>query len=175
MYKIIGADWKEYGPVSADTIRQWIKENRATADTRVQLEGSRQWQRLAELAEFAPDFPAVPTGSLSSASVPSPAAPISAGPSSFSPQPRVQGLAIAGLIMSILGFFQCCAPLLCTLGLILSAMALVQIRQHPQYYTGKDLAIAGIVFAVAGFFLSLILQWSGVTKQMENLLRDLLS
>jgi uncharacterized membrane protein len=56
MYKIIGADQKEYGPVSADLIRQWIKEGRANAQTMAKFEGTDAWLPLSELPEFAVDF-----------------------------------------------------------------------------------------------------------------------
>lgn len=52
MYKIIGEDQKEYGPVTAEQIRQWLAEGRADADTKVQREGESKWQRLGVLAEF---------------------------------------------------------------------------------------------------------------------------
>jgi hypothetical protein len=48
MYKIIGADGREYGPVTADQLRNWIAEGRATAQTRAQAEGSAQWKPLPE-------------------------------------------------------------------------------------------------------------------------------
>ena len=57
MYKIIGADQKEYGPVSGDRLRQWILQNRANAQTLVKLEGSEEWKPLGEVAEFAAEFP----------------------------------------------------------------------------------------------------------------------
>src|SRR5512137_2778557 len=53
MYRIIGADQKEYGPVSADQIRQWIAEGRANGQTRVQAEGRADWQTLSTFPEFA--------------------------------------------------------------------------------------------------------------------------
>jgi hypothetical protein len=56
MYKIIGADGNEYGPISADQLRQWIAEGRANAQTKVQPEGSTEWKTLGTLAEFADVF-----------------------------------------------------------------------------------------------------------------------
>ncbi|MEI6085096.1 MAG: GYF domain-containing protein [Verrucomicrobiota bacterium] len=53
MYKIIGADGREYGPISSDQLRQWIAEGRANAHTRVQAEGATEWKSLAEMPEFA--------------------------------------------------------------------------------------------------------------------------
>jgi MFS family permease len=52
MYRIIGADEKEYGPVSAAQLRQWITEGRANSQTRVQVEGSTGWVPLGSLPEF---------------------------------------------------------------------------------------------------------------------------
>jgi len=53
MYKIIGADGKEYGPVSAEQLRQWLNEGRVNQQTRVLAEGVTDWQKLGEIAEFA--------------------------------------------------------------------------------------------------------------------------
>jgi GYF domain 2 len=52
MYKIIGIDAKEYGPVSAERIRQWLDEGRVDNQTKVQAEGELDWKRLADLPEF---------------------------------------------------------------------------------------------------------------------------
>ena len=51
MYKIIGADGHEYGPVGGDQLRQWIAEGRANAQTRAQAEGSTDWRTLADFPE----------------------------------------------------------------------------------------------------------------------------
>jgi len=59
MYKIIGADGNEYGPVSAEQIRQWITEGRLNAASRIQLEGSGEWKLVREVAEFSPQLPAL--------------------------------------------------------------------------------------------------------------------
>src|SRR5258708_7411217 len=53
MYKIIGADGKEYGPVTAEQLRQWMAEGRVNAATRVQAEGSTEWKTIGALPEFA--------------------------------------------------------------------------------------------------------------------------
>ena len=60
MYKIIGADQKEYGPVTEDQINQWISEGRANLHTRIQVEGQNDWQPLGSLAEFAGRFGPAP-------------------------------------------------------------------------------------------------------------------
>jgi len=74
MYKIIGADGKEYGPVSAEQLREWIAQGRANALTRVQPEGGAEWTTLGALPEFTNV-----TGTTSTPAPPAP--PPSAGPS----------------------------------------------------------------------------------------------
>ena len=56
MYKILGGDQKEYGPVTADQLRQWIAQSRVHAQTRVQVQGSTEWQRLGSLPELGGAF-----------------------------------------------------------------------------------------------------------------------
>ena len=53
MYKIIGADQKEYGPVNGDQVRKWINEGRANGLTLAQAEGSTDWKPLSSFPEFA--------------------------------------------------------------------------------------------------------------------------
>ena len=56
MYRIIGGDGREYGPVAPAQIEQWIAQNRANATTRIKPEGAAAWTTLAELPEFAAAF-----------------------------------------------------------------------------------------------------------------------
>ncbi len=53
MYKIIGGDQKEYGPVSTEQLRQWLAEGRVNAQTPVQAEGATEWKPLSAFPEFA--------------------------------------------------------------------------------------------------------------------------
>lgn len=52
MYKIIGADQKQYGPISADQIRQWISEGRVNGQTVACAEGTDEWKPLSQFPEF---------------------------------------------------------------------------------------------------------------------------
>jgi hypothetical protein len=72
MYKIIGADQKEYGPISGDQIREWISEGRVNGKTPVCPEGSQDWKPL----EMYPEFGLAP-GAVSTTAVGAAAAPIS--------------------------------------------------------------------------------------------------
>jgi TM2 domain-containing membrane protein YozV len=58
MYRIIGTDGQQYGPVTVDQIRRWLIENRVNAQTLAQLEGTQDWKPLVSFADFASDFKA---------------------------------------------------------------------------------------------------------------------
>jgi hypothetical protein len=58
MYRITGADGKEYGPISSDVLRLWISQGRANAQTKVLPEGATEWITLSQLPEFAADLAA---------------------------------------------------------------------------------------------------------------------
>ncbi len=51
MYRILGGDGKEYGPVSFQQLGQWIAEKRVNGDTRVQGEDGA-WRPLREVPEL---------------------------------------------------------------------------------------------------------------------------
>jgi len=56
MYRIVGKDGQQYGPVTAEQLRSWIAENRANAQTLAQAEGTQEWKPLGSFPEFAPDL-----------------------------------------------------------------------------------------------------------------------
>ena len=147
MYRIIGADQREYGPVSADQIRQWFKEGRANGSTLVQAEGVPGWKPLATYPEF---------------SVPPPAAPVPPSiPPSYAPThaPVVtaptNGNAITGLILGILSVTCVCAGLpVGAIGVIFSCIALSQLSHNPGQ-KGRGIAIAGLILSIVGVMISL--------------------
>ncbi len=53
MYRIVGEDGKEYGPVSLEEIKRWLIEGRVNADTMVMPEGGTRWQKLREYPELS--------------------------------------------------------------------------------------------------------------------------
>jgi TM2 domain-containing membrane protein YozV len=91
MYKIIGADGQQYGPVNSDQIRRWIAENRVRPETLVQAEGSTDWKPLAAFTEFATE------------TVPPTITPLSAPPPISIPNPRASNKVPAGICGIILG------------------------------------------------------------------------
>src|SRR5580765_235255 len=144
MYKIRGADQNEYGPVSAEIVRQWIAQRRANAQTLVQAEGSADWRPLSAFPEFSRDLQAPAAPPPVSGAAPRPASVV-VGPA------KTSGLAIASLVLGILGLFSC--GLTALVGLILGIVSLVKIRDSKGQLRGEGLAIAGT--CVSGVFLLL--------------------
>jgi thiol:disulfide interchange protein len=143
MYKIIGADQKEYGPITADQLRQWISEGRINAHTKVQPEGATVWKTVAELPEFAAALP--------------PSAPPMPGTPGYiaiaPPAATTSQLAIWAMITGILSLL--CCPVLGPLPIVLGIVALSQIKHHPQQ-AGAGFAITGIVLGVLSLIMAAV-------------------
>ena len=152
MFKILGSDGKEYGPVSADVVRQWIQERRANGQTRVQLEGTIDWTALADLPEFAPALvaressPPPPLPPLLSTSPTAAAAPTATT--------KTSGLAIASLVLGVLGF----CGITALLGIVFGIVAQVSISRSNGRLKGRGLAIAGMI--LSAFMLLVFLAMS---------------
>lgn len=164
MYKIIGADGKEYGHVTADQLRTWIAENRANAQTRVLPEGATEWKTLADLPEFV---------SLLGVAMPGTPATISLGVPQMA---KTNSMAVTGLIMGILSITCCviCIGLPCNvLGIIFSAIGLSQIQKNPATQKGKGMAITGLVLCLLSFVVWIILRftlpWSYIMQKAQEI------
>jgi prepilin-type processing-associated H-X9-DG protein len=134
MYKIIGADGKEYGPITAKQLQQWVSQGRANATTRVRLETSPDWQTLGSLPEFAEALSLPPTLPNLPAAAPVPA--------------KTSGLAIASLVLGLLGIL---CGITAVVGLVLGIVALIQINKSQGQLKGQGLAIAGLI--LSGLFI----------------------
>lgn len=62
MFTIVGADGREYGPVAAEQLRQWMAESRVTLDMRAKRAGTEEWRTLRDFPEFAAPQTAAATG-----------------------------------------------------------------------------------------------------------------
>lgn len=145
MYKVIGADGKEYGPVSAEVLRQWVAEGRAQAQTKILVEGTTEWKTLAEIPELAQ---ALGTVSVSAAS-PGPISPVQI--------PRTNSLAVTGLVCGIISVTVClcCYGLPFNLaGIVASIAALGQIKNNPQHERGYGMAVAGLVLSIVSLVMA---------------------
>ncbi|MCX6913134.1 MAG: DUF4190 domain-containing protein [Verrucomicrobia bacterium] len=142
MFKILGADQKEYGPVSEGQIRQWIAQGRANGQTKMQAAGSPDWKPLAEFPEFA------------EALQPAASPTDQAAPAAISPPPspaKTSGLAITSLVLGCLGLLTCGITSL--VGLILGIIALVRISKRNGQLGGQGIALAGTIVSAAFLLL----------------------
>ena len=159
MYRIIGADGREYGPISAEQVRQWIAESRANASTPTLTEGATEWKPLASLPEFSILF----------------AAPVTYAPAAVS-GPKTNAFALTGFILGMvsgpLSMFCCCVGPLCSiLGIIFSLIGLSQVNRHPDLYSGKSFAIAGLVIAILAlvfYIVMIIVVFLGVNLRIHE-------
>jgi len=137
VYKIIGSDGKEYGPTTADEINNWIRQGRLSAQSKIKPEGSAEWKVLAELPEFREALAVPPAGAAA------PSLPMSR---------KTSGLAVASLVLGVLGLFS--LGVTAIVGLVLGIIALVKINQSKGQLGGLGVAIAGVV--VSGMMFMMI-------------------
>jgi TM2 domain-containing membrane protein YozV len=151
MFRIIGADGQQYGPISAEQLRRWIAENRANAQTLIQPDGAPEWKPLSTFPEFAADLrPAPPAFSatpppfsatpIPAATPPSPAAArasskVAAGVcgillGSLGIHKFVLGYTGAGLIMLLVTILTC--------GLAAGVMHIIGLIEGIIYLTKSD-------------------------------------
>jgi len=158
MYKIRGADEKEYGPVTGEQLQQWIAEHRLNAQSLAQLEGTEGWKPLGQFPEFA--------ATLSSAA-PAPPGLGPIGPlSTYTPPQPANSMAITGLVLGCLSLV--CCQLLGIPGIIFSAIALSQLKQDSTR-GGRGLAVAGLILSILGLlFFCLLLAFGAFGALVEQ-------
>ena len=149
MYKIIGADGKEYGPISTDILKKWLAEGRINAQTKVLPEGATEWKALGEIPELA-------AGVTTAAPAPISAAPgYSTGATPAADQ--VNGPAIGLMVTAGIGFLlQAAGIALNALGIGIGAM---QQRQAggPEALANMLSGSMGIVSGVIGLIVGIII------------------
>jgi hypothetical protein len=90
MYKIVGDDGKEYGPVTAEQLRQWQSEGRVNVNTRVMDTDSGQWTTIGAMA-----------GAGAGAGAPPRAAPPAAAPQGEDPVAFTEAMIARGVKVDI--------------------------------------------------------------------------
>ncbi|HVM47463.1 MAG TPA: DUF4190 domain-containing protein [Candidatus Acidoferrum sp.] len=165
MYRIIGADGRQYGPVAANDVLLWIAEGRVAAQTLALAEGAPQWKPLAQFVEFAPALAG--RG----------AAPPAAFPVLLAPVPSNNAMAVTALIMGILAIIPgmcCCHGLpFNLLGIIFALVALSQIRRDPMAQQGRGMAVAGLVLCLLSVLMSIIFVLFAIAISVPDILRNL--
>ena len=156
MYKIIGADQKEYGPVTADEVRKWLAEGRANGQTLVQTDGG-PWKPLASFPELAADLPLSPP---SSSPLP-PGEPPMFAPSSSSDATRaVSAPAVCLMVTAVLGMLNS------VVGVVLNLVGVqfpgLDLPKDPQFaeferfveiFSGTVGTVSGLISLAVGAFI----------------------
>jgi hypothetical protein len=146
MYKVIGVDGSQYGPISLEQLRQWIAEGRVNAQTRVQADGAAEWKVAAEFPElgFAPG-----------GGMPRPG-PIAPPPLVGLNPPEQNGLAITSLVLGLLSL-ACFGFLTGVPAIICGHLARSRARQLPGQYGGAGFALAGLITGYIGTVVTLLI------------------
>ena len=129
MYKIIGTDGRQYGPIGVEQIRAWLAQNRINAHTLAQAEGSTEWKPLISFPELGAEFkiapPAMGMATMASGYNPRASNKIGAGVcgillGSLGIHKFILGYTGAGLIMLLVSVLTCfaLAPIVHLIGLI---------------------------------------------------------
>jgi hypothetical protein len=177
MYKVVGADRREYGPVSRETILEWIGQGRANAQTIAKFEEG-PWRPLATFDEFkaALGVTVVPgaTAASPTETPPGTGAPGGAGTTPLiqttyvsSEPPPYSGVGsqaketnVCSVIGLIVPLVCCCCPFAGPLiGIVFSLIGLSQIRANPEKYSTSDaLPKIGLGIGIAILILHVVLR-----------------
>ncbi len=149
MYKILGVDQKEYGPVSAEVVRQWIAQGRANAQTRVKTEAGLEWHPLGGLPEFADLFGSpAPQPNL-------PPPPVSNAFPSVVGAPKT-GMAITSMVLGIVSLV--CGSIFTGIPAIITGhIAHGRARRAPSEFGGGGFAIAGFVMGYCSMVFTVVM------------------
>jgi hypothetical protein len=154
MYKIIGADGKEYGPITAEQLRQWLAEGRANTQTQVLPDGATSWTTVGQLPEFAAAAPG-----------PAPITPIQPILQPAAAE-RVNGPAIGLIVVAILGaLVQIASLIMHVAGTSMLATSRMPNNPWASMFSGT----IGVVTGVVGLVVSgVILMGAIKMKKLES-------
>lgn len=148
MYKIIGGDGKEYGPVATEQLRQWLAQGRVNGQTKIRPEGANEWQSLSSMAEFA------------GTCAPPPVLPPPRGGDSISKLIPYRNVpALAGYYCGVFSLIPFLGIILGLVGFVLGIIGLRVARQNPAA-GGKVHAWVGIILGgLCGFGYLALVVW----------------
>ncbi len=153
------------GPVSIEELRAKLASGEVSGADLVWRDGMTDWMPasvVAELASGVRSMPAVP------------------GSATYPMAPETPGMAVASLIcglVGLVGFFACWVPGLAGIGgIICGHKALRMMKGNEARYTGKGLAIGGLVTGylatffvlIVSIFLAVVMLWSKELKTDSN-------
>ncbi len=147
-YRIVGQDGKIYGPVTAETIGAWLAQGRLNARTPIFVEGAGDWTFVGLLPEFSPQTAPPTMGSLKP---------------DLTLAHKTNGFATAGFVCGLLSLcgFCCCGCLpVSLLGIVFSAVAMMQIKSNSPPQNGWGLALAGLICSITGLVIGAIISFA---------------
>ena len=137
MYKILGGDQKEYGPVTAEQVREWIAQRRANAQTLIRPEGALDWKPVSDFPEFASSL-STPPAYVSATVAPASDSPVSVVIPYKNPK------ALIAYYFAIFSLIPCFGLPLGVAAFILGILGLKAAKAHPESH-GKVHAWIGII------------------------------
>lgn len=182
MFKMIGGDGREYGPISAEQLREWIVEQRANGQTMLQREGTTDWLPLAAFPEFtealAAAWPGDPAPSAAPPPTLAPGQPVSDPVGGWSPTGAVNiadclgrgwwllgrhpwlligACGLVWLITTAAAFVPCAGPFisLALAGALYGGLAVVFLR----LIRGQETRLADVFVGFGPAFAALLLVW----------------
>jgi hypothetical protein len=159
VYKIIGGDGKEYGPVTLEQLRLWLTQGRLNRQTRVKAATDTEWKSAAEIPELAALFD--PAGAQPAGHGPPPLIKPAAA------QKRDTGLAVTSLVLGLSSISPCPGVLTGIPAIICGHLARRRARRSPDRYGGAGLAFFGFALgyvSIALFFVLLAMGLPAVSQ-----------
>lgn len=148
MFNIIGADGKQYGPVSLDQLRSWLSQGRINAQTRIQAVGTEEWRPAREVPALAILF----QNSGEAQSKTAPPVLMAAGKDQ-----RRKRMAVASFVLGLCSFVLCLSFITALPAIILGHVARKRAARSPEQFSGRGFAIAGIVLGYGSILLTLVM------------------
>ncbi len=105
MYRVKGADQKEYGPIPAEQVQQWIRENRLNRHSLAEKDGEPGWKPLDQFPEFSGLVSADAVSAPHAGGFAAVANPEQAARSLKAPAVLLIFFAVAGIVFSFSGLF----------------------------------------------------------------------
>ena len=155
-FHFIAGDGKQYGPHSAEQMRQYMGQNRLTGKSQVSADGG-PWQPASSYPELAVGDASAPASGMVGATLPTTPKPAQGA--------STNGMAITGMVCGILTILpSCCCGLfglpltilLVILSIVFSIIGLVQIKKNPAQ-KGKGMAIAGLIIGALGLIAAILM------------------
>jgi prepilin-type processing-associated H-X9-DG protein len=154
MYKIIGADQLEYGPVTLEELRGWIVDGRVNSQTKLRVEDRAEWKMAQDVPELADALASSKKASIRPGPPPLPGV--------STPTAQTSAMAVWSLVLGVVGLMTCGVLALITgpIGLVLGIVGMNRIQKSHGALRGRGVALTGSI--VCGVSLLLLPVMAGM-------------